>query len=85
MRRPTFSSLVLAAVLASGTSAVLPSPAAARAYCIYVALDSFGKVVARGEGSAVKMRWACNRAQRKCKRALKYRPFRGCHRIGQAR
>jgi hypothetical protein len=76
-----------AVALALGASLMLSQPAAARDYCEYRALDSFGKVVASGHGSAVKMSWACNRAERRCKRNLKGkgRPFKGCHRVGQAR
>ena len=76
-----------AITLALGATLMLSQPAAARAYCEYRALDTYGKVVASGYGSAVKMSWACNRAARRCKRDLKGkgRPFKGCHRIGQAR
>lgn len=68
-------------------SLMMAQPAAARAHCEFWALDALGKVMARSWASAARMSWACNRAERRCKRALrgKPRPFRGCHRLGQAR
>ena len=81
-RRLALGAAGTATILGAGLT--MSQPAAARAHCEFAAFDARGKVIARGHGSAVKMSWACNRARRQCNRALKVRPFRGCHRIGQA-
>lgn len=85
-RSLTFRAAALVASLAASLMMAQPA-AAARAYCEFWALDSFGNVMARGWAFAARTSWACNRAERRCKRNMKGkpRPFRGCHRMRQAR
>ena len=45
-------------------------PAEARPACLYHALDPLGKIMADGHAWAAKKSWACNRAERRCKREL---------------
>lgn len=81
-RTVTLGAAAAAAILGSGPMMSRPAHAA---FCIYTAQDARGKTIASGNASGITMKGACRRAKRRCNRALKGRPFRGCHRTGQAR
>jgi hypothetical protein len=85
------------ALAAAGTASILGAgltmsqPAEARSRCTFVARDTSGRIVADGFASAIKMSWACNRAQRRCNRELQRKLRRGigqrgggCHKLEQA-
>jgi hypothetical protein len=61
-----------AAAIASiaGTNLMLSQPAEARPACYYIARDPLGNIMADGHAWAAKKKWACNRAERRCKREL---------------
>lgn len=68
-----------AAAVASIVSAnlVTSQPAEARPACLYYAIDPMGKVMADGHAWAAKKSWACNRAERRCKRELERKRRQG--------
>jgi len=45
-------------------------PVEARPSCLYYARDPMGNIMADGHAWAIKKSWACNRAERRCKREL---------------
>lgn len=52
------------------TSLLLSQPAEARPSCMYIARDPAGNIMADGDAWAMKKKWACNRARRRCNREL---------------
>ena len=78
-------SLGAAAFLGFAALAVTTTPAHARKDCYFIAHDpATGHKIADGYGTAVKKKWACNRAERRCKRELKRRKRQGLNRGAQA-
>jgi 3-hydroxy-3-methylglutaryl CoA synthase len=53
-----------------GSNLIMTQPAEARSSCYYIAHDPAGKMMADGHATAAKKSWACNRAERRCKREL---------------
>lgn len=71
--------LVLAAAgiaVISGVSLTMSQPAEARASCSFIAVSK-GRIVADGFAKAIKKKWACNRAQRRCNRERNRKIRRG--------
>lgn len=69
---PWKSMILGAAGLASLISVNVMSshPVEARPACLYYARDPLGNIMADGHAWAAKKSWACNRAERRCKREL---------------
>ena len=61
----------------SGANLMASQPAEARPSCLYYAVDASGKVMADGHAWAAKKSWACNRAERRCKRELERKRRQG--------
>ena len=61
--------------------AMTAAPVQARPDCYYIAHDpSTGKMIADGNAWALKKKWACNRAQRRCARELARKKRQGLNR-----
>ena len=73
------TTILAAAAIASvaGGNLMLSQPAEARPACLYYAIDASGKVMADGHAWAAKKKWACNRAERRCKRELERKRRQG--------
>lgn len=68
-----------AAAVASlvGSNMIMSQPAEARPACYYIARDPGGNMMADGHAWAAKKSWACNRAERRCKRELERKRRQG--------
>lgn len=64
----TLAAAGIASIVA--TSVIMSGPAEARPYCLYIARDPLGNIMADGHAWAAKRSWACNRARRRCNREL---------------
>lgn len=61
-----------------GTTLMTSEPAeAARKRCYFIARDPLGNIMADGHASGLKMKWACNKAERRCKRHLEHKRRHG--------
>ena len=73
--------MATAALLGFGALAMTVAPAQARRECYFVAKDpATGKKIADGYATAIKKKWACNRAERRCERELKRKKRKGLNR-----
>jgi hypothetical protein len=75
MRRLALGTACLIAVL--GQNVLLSRSADARPSCYYMARDPLGNMMADGHAWALKKSWACNRAERRCKRELERKRRQG--------
>jgi hypothetical protein len=71
-----------------GTTLMTSEPAEAkRKRCYFIARDSQGNIMADGAARGIKMKWACNKAERRCKWELERKRRHGkagrgsCHRV----
>jgi hypothetical protein len=79
--RKTHLSMGAAALLGFAALAMTTTPAHARKSCYFIAHHpATGQMIADGYGTAVKKKWACNRAERRCKRELKRKKRKGLDR-----
>jgi hypothetical protein len=70
-----------AALLGFSALAMTATSAQARRDCYFIAHDpATGQMIADGYGTAIKKKWACNRAERRCKRELKRKKRQGLNR-----
>jgi hypothetical protein len=75
MRKLALGTACLIAVL--GQNVLLSRSADARPSCYYMARDPLGNMMADGHAWALKKSWACNRAERRCKRELERKRRQG--------
>lgn len=75
LRTLTFGAASFVSVLTA--SLLVSEPASARPACMYVARDPMGNIMADGHAWAAKKSWACNRAERRCKRELERKRRQG--------
>lgn len=76
--KTSYASPVLAAVVAAGFIFSATGPAEARKSCVFMAHnDANGHMIADGWAKAIKTKWACNRARRRCNRELNRKRRRG--------
>jgi hypothetical protein len=83
MKPMTKAGLIVGAATISGLTILTMSavPAEARrAACIFTARAASGEIVAQGAAFAAKAKWACNRAERECKRKLRRKKRKGLNR-----
>ncbi len=81
---PIAAARIMGAAMTSCVSllTMLAVPAHAhQSACVFTAREPFsGKIVAEGSAFAAKQKWACNRAERRCKRELKRKKRKGLNR-----